>query len=643
MGLSEWTARLGMAAVITMAIAGFQALPASASPSGASAMTVSGRPAAPAAQAQAIVAAAERWVTSPVTPYCWGGGGDTGPTHGDGEAAGHYSGPKGKSGCYAASVKGFDCSGLVKYAIYHALGISLYHSAQDQSEGITDSGPNVHPKIIKMADIEPGDIIVFGQSKTDIGHDGIYVGNGQIVNAYDFKNDGDNGTNNEYWGVMKMTLSWVQGGFPFAEGVRYWSTTSAPSPSPSPSPTATRTPAPAPTPTPTATAMPSPSPIPTTSPAAADDWAQAGHDPAENFDNAAETTISTSNAGRLTKAWSVSAGLVVSQPIVYRGEVYRLAGATSGTSAGVLSAASLATGKVRWRKSVSGPGAATLYGAGDGEVLYGLAGSTDELVAVSASTGARRWSRADEAFAGGAGEVLIDGSDIIEGAENVQVLTAATGGLIWQAADGAGDGGPASFAVSNGRLIRQARISGQLYLESRQLSTGTVQWTTKAPCGGSGASVNTNLGIGASLIFVHTSCSKTVRAYELSTGALAWKVSDPGGQAQVGLPTSGTTVYVLAATSGQPAIWAYSGGKAKWHVLLGAGTYAGSTPTLADGVLYVTVDDAVHGASVTETTTAFSAATGSALWTSPVMAETLDTPFVADAHLLIGSEVFRLG
>src|ERR1700685_2143337 len=98
MGLSEWTARLGMAAVITMAIAGFQALPASASPSGVSAMTASG---SAAAQAQAIVSAAERWVTSPVTPYCWGGGGDTGPTHGDGEAAGHYSGPKGKSGCYA--------------------------------------------------------------------------------------------------------------------------------------------------------------------------------------------------------------------------------------------------------------------------------------------------------------------------------------------------------------------------------------------------------------------------------------------------------------------------------------------------------------------------------------------------------------
>src|ERR1700728_1462706 len=92
-------------------------------------------------QAQVIVKAAEKWLTTPVTPYCWGGGGNAGPTHGDGEVAGVYTGPKGKSGCYAKTVLGFDCSGLVKYAIYQGLGISLYHLAQDQSEGITDTGP----------------------------------------------------------------------------------------------------------------------------------------------------------------------------------------------------------------------------------------------------------------------------------------------------------------------------------------------------------------------------------------------------------------------------------------------------------------------------------------------------------------------
>lgn len=225
--ISAAVAKLGMAAVLTAALAAVVTMSARDAQAAASRnVGVTAR----AGQAQAIVTAAERWVTSPVTPYCWGGGNDDGPTHGDGEASGHYSGPKGKSGCYGASVKGFDCSGLVKYAVYQALGISLYHSAQDQSEGITDTGPNVHPKIIKMANLEPGDIVVFGESRTDIGHDGIYVGDNQIVNAYDYKNDGDNGTDNEYWGVMKMSLSWVQGGFPFVEGVRYWSATPSPAP-----------------------------------------------------------------------------------------------------------------------------------------------------------------------------------------------------------------------------------------------------------------------------------------------------------------------------------------------------------------------------------------------------------------------------
>ena len=389
--------------------------------------------------------------------------------------------------------------------------------------------------------------------------------------------------------------------------------------------------------------MPTPSPTPTATPpsppaAAADDWAQSGHDPAETFDNAAEKTIGAANVSKLARAWSVSAGLVVSQPIVYRGEVYRLSAGPPGTE--VLSAASIATGAVRWRASIGGGGAATLYAAGDGEVLYGTAAGTDELVAVSASTGKRLWSRADATFAGAAGEVLIDGQDIIEGAQNVQVLTAAAGSLIWQATDGTGTGGPAAFAVSNGRVIRQARISGKLYLESRQLSTGTVQWTTAAPCGGAG--VNTNLAIAGSLIYLHASCGAALRGYRLSTGALAWRAADPGGQAEVGLAASGSTVYALAAAGGQAALWAFAGGKAAWHAPLGAGVFAGSTPTLANGVLYVTVDNPVRGASATETTMAFSAVTGARLWTSPARAETMDTPFVADGHLLVGSEVFRL-
>ena len=618
MRLSATVAKLGMAAILTAATGG--AVTTLTSDAQAAASRNAGV-AAPASQAQAIVTAAEKWVTNPVTPYCWGGGNDNGPTHGDGEAAGHYSGPKGKSGCYGGSVKGFDCSGLVKYAIYQAIGISLYHSAQDQSEGITDAGPNVHPKIIKMANLEPGDIVVFGESKTDIGHDGIYVGDGQIVNAYDYKNDGDNGTDNEYWGVMKMSLSWVQGGFPFAEGVRYWSAT-------------TSTPPPAPTPTPTATPSPSRSSS-GGAPVGADDWAQAGHDPAQNYDNGGEQTIGTANAGKLVRSWSAGRGLVDEQPLVYQSHVYRITG-------DVLSASRLTSGKVLWRKSLGSSGQQSLYAAGDGEVLYGEAAGTDKLVAVSASTGSQLWSVPDNEFAGAQGEVLIDGQYVIDGVLNVQVLEASTGKLRWQALDGAGDGGPSAFAVSDGRLIRQARISGKLYLESRKLSSGAVQWTTAAPCGGSDTANNTNLAIGGSVIYFHDSCSKTVRAYQLSTGKQMWKVTDANGQGMVGMATNGSDVYAIGASGKQAAVWAYANGKARWHAQLGVGVAARSTPTLADGVLFVTVENPVTGSSPTEKTMAFSASAGTLLWTSSPLPETEDTPFVADGHLLVGSQVYRL-
>lgn len=647
-------ATIGKLGVVT-AVAGACCLPAwPASASQVSPMMAdSGRglagPTVIPPQAQAIVSAAERWVTSPVTPYCWGGGNDQGPTHGDGEAAGHYSGPKGKSGCYPAAVKGFDCSGLVKYAIYQALHISLYHSAQDQAEGITDSGPNVHPTIVPVADLEPGDVVVFGTSKTTIAHDGIYVGNGQIVNAYDYKNDGDNGTNNQYWGVMKMSLSWVRGGFGFAEGVRYWSGPSAPPPSPSPTPS--RSPKPKPTsgpkPKPTSTQAPRPAPSPThraAGSAAADDWAQQGHDPAENFDNAAETTIGASNVRRLTSAWSVRAGTGTGQPLVYRHIVYRISAQAAGNGASVLTASSLATGRVQWARSLGIGPVSTLEAAGDGEVLYETAGLSDDLVAVSAATGARLWSRADTEFtAGGSGEVLIDGPLIVSGVVNVQVLRAATGGVLWQATDGGGNGGPAAFAISHGRLIRQAWINGRLYLESLVLRTGARQWKRLAPCGRSASGANTNVAIGGQTIYLHSSCSATVKAYQLNSGARDWSVRDPGGQAEVGLATDGSSVYAIGQSRGQAVVRKYSAGRIRWQSPLRGGSGAGMTPTLANGVLYVTVAGPLSGLTATERSVAFNAATGARLWTGPVLLETGDSGFVADGHLLTGPRVFRLG
>jgi cell wall-associated NlpC family hydrolase len=596
------------------------------------------RPAAAAsgqAQAQAIVKAADKWLTKPVTAYCWGGGGNTGPTHGDGEVAGIYTGPKGQSGCYAKTVAGFDCSGLVKYAIYQALGISLYHLAQDQSEGITDTGPDVHPAIVSVANLEAGDVVVFGNSKTDIKHDGIYVGGGYIVNAIDYKNNGDNGTDNEYWGVAKVPLSWAKGGFTFEAGIRYWKTGPPVSPSPSPA-------RPSPSPTKAGSKSPAPSPSPSSppsSPGPAGNWAQAGHDPAQDYFNHAEDTIGQASVRHLIHAWSAAAGLRAAQPLVYKDKVFRLTGKVTGTGTGtdVLTATRLSGGAPLWTRSLGGNGLDTLYAAGDGKLLYGTAGSADTLVALSAATGAHLWTETDTGFAGGSGEVLIDGTTIIDGVLSLQVLKASDGAQVWSATDGAGAGGPDSFAVSDGKVVRTASIGGKTYLEARNEATGDVEWKTLAPC--SAADDSTSLAIGsATTVYLSDSCSGDLRAYSLSTGKAVWTAASADGQAGLGMATNGSDVYLMGQSAEQAVVTAYSGGKTVWQAGLADGTSAGSPPTLANGVLYVTVD----GSGATEQTTALNASTGATLWTSPVMDERLDTPFAADGYLLVGAEVFKL-
>ena len=69
---------------------------------------------------------------------------------------------------------GFDCSGLVQ-AAYKAAGVALPRVAQGQYDVTTKLGGG--------DPLEPGDLVFFGGSTSDITHVGIYVGSGQMVDA----------------------------------------------------------------------------------------------------------------------------------------------------------------------------------------------------------------------------------------------------------------------------------------------------------------------------------------------------------------------------------------------------------------------------------------------------------------------------
>lgn len=100
-------------------------------------------------------------------PYSWDAGDANGPTYGVAVDAASRN---------DASVRGFDCSGLVLYAV--APWLNLSHSAAAQ---YNEAG-GVHPTLDQL---QPGDLVFWSSDGTvnAIGHVAIYVGNGNVVQA----------------------------------------------------------------------------------------------------------------------------------------------------------------------------------------------------------------------------------------------------------------------------------------------------------------------------------------------------------------------------------------------------------------------------------------------------------------------------
>ncbi|MFJ5779284.1 C40 family peptidase [Streptomyces sp. NPDC093094] len=104
-------------------------------------------------------------------PYAWGGGNADGPSYGI------CCSPSGKTG---ATIRGFDCSGLTTYA-YAQVGIQLPRTAAAQA----GAGRRI-PASLGPGALRPGDLVFYayapGRDAT-IHHVGIYLGNGQMINA----------------------------------------------------------------------------------------------------------------------------------------------------------------------------------------------------------------------------------------------------------------------------------------------------------------------------------------------------------------------------------------------------------------------------------------------------------------------------
>jgi cell wall-associated NlpC family hydrolase len=117
---------------------------------------------------QAEIAAAQQWLG---TPYSWGGGGYDGPSLGAGTGA---------------QTVGFDCSGLVMYAVYQASGgsIALPHSSELQATLGQAVASGSGAEVLASGLLQPGDVIAFAlDGPGDYDHIGIYVGNSDMIDA----------------------------------------------------------------------------------------------------------------------------------------------------------------------------------------------------------------------------------------------------------------------------------------------------------------------------------------------------------------------------------------------------------------------------------------------------------------------------
>ena len=73
--------------------------------------------------------------------------------------------------------KGADCSGFV-LSVFKKFGVSLPHHSGSQANSGTK---------ISAGDLQPGDLVFYGNSRGTINHVAIYIGGGQVIHASSVK------------------------------------------------------------------------------------------------------------------------------------------------------------------------------------------------------------------------------------------------------------------------------------------------------------------------------------------------------------------------------------------------------------------------------------------------------------------------
>jgi len=110
------------------------------------------------------------------TPYSWGGGhaSTPGPTYGACDPANGAP-----NDCH---VKGLDCSGMVRYAYYLAVGADIINGTS-RTQYASSRAVARFSRSQGLSPLLPGDLVFFGGSASTIHHVAMYLGQGYMVEA----------------------------------------------------------------------------------------------------------------------------------------------------------------------------------------------------------------------------------------------------------------------------------------------------------------------------------------------------------------------------------------------------------------------------------------------------------------------------
>jgi eukaryotic-like serine/threonine-protein kinase len=307
------------------------------------------------------------------------------------------------------------------------------------------------------------------------------------------------------------------------------------------------------------------------------DWTHFRFDPAHHGVNPNETILSPANVANLTVKWrtNIGGGCFASASVV-DGKLYT---ADTGSANGKLHALDSATGQELWTfppDALRGDHSWTSPAVANGIVYFGVNRPIPVVYAVNAETGVEIWHHTGTISNIVSSPALIDGRLYVAFSDGtIRALDAKNGQTIWSVIHQGGAN--SSPAVADGRLCIAIHNSGLLALDA---NTGSELWLAPMP-GPQWSSPAVENG----RVFVGSRDDHKLYAFDAVTGNTLWTATT-NDWVQTSPAVANDVVYI-GNNSGN--VYAYNAetGSLVWQSAVAPGFAFGSSPTVANGVLYI--------------------------------------------------------